>query len=79
MKAIEREYEQFRDKQINGMKHRNDEYVISYAAFLRRKGLGQDKRNRLADIRLKRLIEEAQGSPMPPFTWTEENIDKRVK
>uniref|UniRef100_A0A6M3LGU3 Core-binding (CB) domain-containing protein n=1 Tax=viral metagenome TaxID=1070528 RepID=A0A6M3LGU3_9ZZZZ len=76
---IEREYEQFRDKQINGMKYRNDEYVISYLAFLRRKGLGQDERNRLTTIRLNRLLEEVQVTPMPPFTWTEENIDKRVR
>ena len=79
MKAIEREYEQFRDKQINGIKHRNDEYVISYAAFLRRKGLGQDRRNQLATIRLNRFLAEIHLTPMPPFAWTEENIDKRVK
>ena len=79
MKAIEREYEQFRDKQINGMKYQNDEFVISYLVFLRRKGLGQDERNRLADIRLKRLINIAQSAPLPPFTRVEENIDKRVR
>uniref|UniRef100_A0A6H1ZRX4 Uncharacterized protein n=1 Tax=viral metagenome TaxID=1070528 RepID=A0A6H1ZRX4_9ZZZZ len=79
MKAIEREYEQFRDTQINGIKYKNDEYIISYSAFLIQKGIEQTARKRLVNIRTTRLIKEAQSTPLGPFTWTEEKIDKRVR
>lgn len=73
------EYEQSRNTQINGMKYKNDEFVISYSAFLIQKGIEQTARKRLVSIRMKRMIKEAQSTPLGPFTWTEEKIDKRVK
>ena len=79
MKAIEREYEQTRANQINGMKYKNDEFFLNFDTFLRRKGLGKDERNRLTTIRLNRLLAEIHLTPMSPFAWTEGNIDKRVK
>jgi len=79
MKNIEKKYEQFRNRQINGMKYKNDEFLIGYNCFLRRKGFDLTTRKQLINIRTNRLLAEAQATPMPPFTNMVTHVDKRVK